>query len=589
MKSHFVIAVAASYLLAAQTLAADVLPVASQTKEVSNFALLDYTGRLHELRRAGGDAVVLFFTANGCPVARKSAGKLKDLNEKFADRGIQFWLVNSNSADDRKSIAQESIQLKLGHLPVLKDDTQGVARHLGVHRTCECVAISTKDWTVFYRGAIDDQLVEGTQKPQVKERYLETALNEFLSHKPISNPKTVAHGCIINYDGGEGPDSAPVSYAKEVAPILASKCVSCHSEGNIGSWSMTDHAHIKQMARTIEETILSRRMPPWDADPLFGKFKDNPSLTSAEAQTLLRWVHQGALRGEGDDLLASIKPQPVEDWPLGKPDVILRLPQPEQIPATGVLEYRHIPVAANNSSPGWVGGIWVRPGNKRVVHHVIARLKEKGDDNKSPEEREIYAGWAPGATMGWMPKGTGKYLPANAQFVIEMHYTPDGAATTDQTEVGLYFLPEPPQHRLTIAAAFDKDVNIKPGDANSDTYATYCFKEDATVYSFAPHMHLRGKWMKFELLRPDGRRETLLSVPRYDFNWQRTYKLAQPRKIPAGTWLLVSGGYDNSKLNPANPDPAKTVRWGDQSFEEMFIGFFWLTWDKEQLPAAGGE
>src|SRR5689334_2318139 len=245
MKSFAALALAACSFLGTQILAADALPIAVQAKEVSNFALLDYTGRLHELRRAGGDAVVLFFTANGCPVARKSAGKLKNLNEKFADRGIQFWLVNSNSADDRKSIAQESIQLKLGHLPVLKDDTQGVARHLGVHRTCECVAISTKDWAIFYRGAIDDQLVEGAQKPQPTERYLETALDEFLGHQPISNPKTVAHGCIVNYDGGEGPDSALLSYTKDVAPILASKCVSCHSEGNIGSWSMADHAHVK--------------------------------------------------------------------------------------------------------------------------------------------------------------------------------------------------------------------------------------------------------------------------------------------------------------------------------------------------------
>ena len=184
-------------------------------------------------------------------------------------------------------------------------------------------------------------------------------------------------------------------------------------------------------------------------------------------------------------------------------------------------------------------------------------------------------------TQGMHPLGTGKYLPANAKFDIEMHYTTNGAEQTDQTEVGLYLLPEKPAHRLENLWVYDPNFKIKPGDADAHSHAAYGFKQNATLYSLMPHMHLRGRWMKFELLSPDGRRETLLSVPRYDFNWQRTYKLAKPRKIPAGSWVLVTGGYDNSSLNPANPDHSKTVRWGDQSFEEMFIGFLGVSWDSE--------
>src|SRR5436190_355568 len=376
--------------------------------EVLNFALLDANGKLHELRRAEGKAVVLFFTANGCPVARQSAPKLAGLNARFGDRGVTFYLVNANSADDRDSILKEAMELQLGRLAVLKDDTQGVARHLGVKRTCECVAINTKDWTIFYRGAIDDQLVEGAQKPKPTDRYLQVALNEFLAGKPITQPKTVAHGCLINFDGGEGPDSAPVSYAKDVAPILARKCVECHSEGNVGSWAMTDHAKVKSMAAMMEEVILTRRMPPWDADLHVGKFENKAALAISEAQTLLRWIQQGAPRGDGADLLTTTTVKPAEDWPLGKPDIILRLPKPEQIPATGVLEYRHIEVLAGNMEDAWVGGSWVKPGNKAVVHHVIAWLKGDNDEKQDINERQDLAGYAPGSTQGWAPKGTGK-------------------------------------------------------------------------------------------------------------------------------------------------------------------------------------
>jgi peroxiredoxin len=548
--------------------------------EVLNFALIDEGGRLHELRRIDAKVVVLFFTANGCPVARHSTPKLTALQDKFADRGVKVFLVNSNSADDRRSIAKEAAALRLGRLPVLKDDTQGVARHLGVKRTAEAIAISTRDWTIVYRGAIDDQLAEGAQKPQPTERYLENALDQFLAGQPVNQPKTVAHGCLIHFDGGEGPDSAPVSYAQEIAPLLATKCLTCHSEGNIGSWAMSDFQHVKGMASMIEEVILTRRMPPWDADPQFGKFENEASLTVAQAQILLRWIEQGALRGDGPDLLATTTIPPAEDWPLGKPDIVVRLPRPQQIPATGVLEYRHIDVPAGNANEGWVGGAWVKPGNKQVVHHVIARLKDEDDGKKRPEERQVFAGWAPGSTQGWTPKGTGKFLPANARFEIELHYTPNGTPQTDQTEVGFYLLPEKPAKVLETVAAYNTKFEIKPGDSSAETFAMYGFKQAAMLYNIAPHMHLRGRWMQFELLRPDGKRETICSVPRWDFNWQRTYKLTQPRRIPAGTWLLVTGSYDNSHRNPSNPDPSKTVRWGDQSFDEMFIGFLGITWEK---------
>ena len=261
-----------------------------------NFALLDHQGRLLELRRTGGRAVVLFFTANGCPVVRQNVRKFKALSERFSSQGVTFLLVNSSPGDTREEISKESRELGIWHFPVLKDDSQGVARHLGVRRTAEIVAISTKDWTPFYHGALDDQMVEGSQKPAAEEHYLEKALASFLSNAPVQTGKTVARGCLIQFDGGEGPADASVSYSQTVAPILLSKCVQCHSSGNVGSWAMSGHRKVKSMSSMIEETLLTRRMPPWDADPHVGRFQNDQSLSVAEAQTLLRWIHQGSPR-----------------------------------------------------------------------------------------------------------------------------------------------------------------------------------------------------------------------------------------------------------------------------------------------------
>jgi len=547
-------------------------------KEVLNFALIDHRGRLHELRRSSARVVVLYFTANDCPVARQSTSKLRKLREAYTTRGVEVWMINSNPADDRKSISQEMTDLRAYHVPVLKDDTQGVARHLGVRRTGETLAINTKDWSVFYRGAIDDQMVEGAQKPKATELYLENALEQFLAGQAITRARSVARGCVISFDGGEGPDSTPVSFAKQVVPILEAKCIRCHSPGNIGSWSMSSHQKVKSMSGMIEEVLLTRRMPPWDADPAIGKFANDASLTVSEAQTLLRWVHQGAPRGEEPDPLAQTARPPAEEWPLGKPELIVRMPKPEEIPATGVLNYRHVEVQADNPEGAWVGGIWIKPGNAKVVHHVIARLKEGGRRDHLGQN-EMFAGWAPGASRGRFPEGSGKFIPPRARFDLELHYTPNGSPQTDQTEVGLYLLPEKPAKRYESVPVVNVTFEIPPGDSDTPVQAMYAFKRGATLHGVTPHMHLRGRWMKFEALYPDGRKETICSVPRYDFNWQLSYALAQTKKIPAGTWAVLTGGYDNSPRNPANPDPTRTIHWGDQSFDEMFLGWYNVTWD----------
>jgi peroxiredoxin len=567
-----VVAVIISGMLAC---AAGASTIGEESSEVLNFCLLDHRGQAHELRRMEGKAVVLFFTGNGCPVVRQNIRKVRAVKEKFGQRGVNVFLVNSSPGDDRKSIREEARQLGAYFLPVLKDDTQGVAHHLNVRRTAEVIAISTTDWKIFYRGAIDDQMVEGAQKPKPTAHYLVDALEEFLAGKPISKSSTVARGCVIHFEAAE---SEP-SYAKDVAPILERKCVNCHSAGNIGSWSMSGHKKVKSMSSMIEEVILARRMPPWDADPYYGRFSNDAALTVAESQTLLRWIEKGAPRGDDPDPLET-KREVAAEWPLGTPDIVLKLAEVQNIPATGVLDYRHLKVLANNPEEAWVGALWVRPGNRKVVHHVIARLKEGGFKDHYGQD-EMYVGWAPGTTQGWLPKGTGKYLPRMAKFDIEMHYTTCGTEQTDDTEIGLYLLKEKPSTRFESVPIVSTDFEIPPGVANHEVSSMYCFRNDAVLHSLTPHMHLRGRWMKFEMLTPDGKRQTLCSVPRYDFNWQQTYALTEPIRIRAGTWILLTGGYDNSVRNPANPDPTKAIHWGEQSWDEMFLGWCNVAWTPE--------
>jgi hypothetical protein len=343
---------------------------------------------------------------------------------------------------------------------------------------------------------------------------------------------------------------------------------------------MSGYKRVKGMASMIEEVLLTRRMPPWDADPHTGHFLNDSSLSIAEARTILRWVHQGALRGEGDDPLEKLETKSVPDWPLGKPDLVIRLPAPQQIPATGVLDYRHVEVAVGNDNEAWIAASVVRPGNRKIVHHVIARLIDGGEKNHLGE-KEMFVGWAPGSTQGWYPKGAGKHLPKQARFDLELHYTPNGTPQTDQTEIGFYLLPEKPAVRFESVPVVNTGFELRPGDPDIPVNAMYGFTRDATLYSLTPHMHLRGKWMKFDVLYPDGHRETVCSVPRYDFAWQQTYVLEKPRKIPAGSWVMLTGAYDNSTRNPSNPDPKKTVYWGEQSWDEMFLGWYNVTWDSE--------
>jgi hypothetical protein len=569
--------------------------VESKADEVSNFSLLDYRGKHYELRRNPARVVVLFFTSFGCPIARQNVPKLRSLRKQLGGNEAAFWLVNSCPQDDPddglierrvqsrrngplpkpvladpEAARLEGLRFAVGNLPVLRDELQLVARHLGVTRTCETIAIDTKTPTIIYRGAIDDQLSEGAQKPKATQNFLATALEEFLAGKTVTTPKTPVHGCRIAFES-EAP-TQPISYRREIAPLLKQRCVGCHRPGEIGPFALSSYRKVKGWSAMIEEVVLDRRMPPWHADPHYGKFINDRSLAPVETHRLLNWIEQGCPRGDGEDPLTNAAP-PAVTWTLGQPDFVVPLPEPQNIPATGTLNYLYLDTDFEMPQDAWLRAAVCRPGNPKVVHHIIVRVRYPADYSDASSEAYLFTSWVPGLAQLEFPAGTGMFLPKGSRFNFELHYTTTGEAQTDRSEIGLYLAKSPAQRRLEVRASETREFEIAPGDPDAQHVSDYCFKRDSVIYDLSPHMHLRGSWFKFQLRYPDGRLETVLSVPQYDFNWQTSYRLAEPKRVPAGTWMLCTGGHDNSAKNPNNPDPTQTVKWGLQSWDEMFMGF----------------
>lgn len=552
-------------------------PEKTSSDNVDNFRLLDHEGKSHELyRQTQTPVVVLIVGGNGCPIVRQSVSTVKALREKFADKKVVFWLLNANSQDDAASILEEAREFKMD-LPVLKDTFQLVARSLAVTRTAEAIAISTKDWKIFYRGAIDDRLGYGTQKVKQPKTFLADAVENFLAGKKVSPDRTSVKGCAISFATIKPNEAKTISYINEVAPILQKHCVVCHSPGNIGPFAMSSYEKVKGWSSMIREVLLEQRMPPWHADPHHGTFSNDRSLKPEEVQTLITWIEQDKPRGKGEDPLAT-SPSTVEDWPLGKPDYIVSMSKDIDIPATGIFPYRYAVVDSPLPEDAWLRAAVVKPGNRKVLHHCLVFLKYPKDAAQSQPDNKggidgFFTGFVPGTEAVPFPEGTGKFLPKGAKFFFQLHYSATGKVEKDRTEIGLYLCKTKPSLELQTRAAAKRQLDIPPGDPNYQVEGQFTFKRDSLLYEMSPHMHFRGSRVKYEALYADGKREVLLSVPHYDFNWQTMYRLAEPKRMPAGTKLICSGAFDNSPQNPANPDPTKLVHFGEQTFDEMFIGY----------------
>jgi hypothetical protein len=388
------------------------------------------------------------------------------------------------------------------------------------------------------------------------------------------------------------------TFYKDVLPILQNRCQQCHRAGEAAPMALMTYEQVRPWAKAIREAVLKRLMPPWFADPAIGKFANDHSLKAEELETLVSWVDQGAKAGNPQE--APPQRQFVEGWNIGQPDVVFEMPREHPVPASGTIEYTYFVLPTGFQEDKWVRMAEVRPGNRQVVHHVIAFIREPGSkwlkEAKYGEpyipppgtgdrgQGENLVGYAPGMPPRILRENEAILIKAGSDIVFQMHYTANGKATTDKTRIGLVFAKQPPQQRVTTLAASNMRFVIPPGVDNYKVSGRLQLQADATLRFLMPHMHLRGKAFAFRAIYPDGRVEELLRVPRYDFNWQLAYELAEPKPLPKGTIIEADGYFDNSPNNPNNPDPKAEVRFGEQSWEEMMFGFFEVAFDPKLTP-----
>jgi hypothetical protein len=421
-----------------------------------------------------------------------------------------------------------------------------------------------------------------------------------------------ASGTVVLTGGQDArvpPTENAPTFSKDVASIMYQKCVTCHRPGEIAPMSFVTYQNVRPWARSIREKVLAREMPPWDADPQHGKFRNARSLTEQEIDTIVRWANAGARQGDPADLPAL--PKYPAGWQIGTPDIVFEMPVEYQIPADGAIDYQYFEVPTNFKEDRWMQAGEVRAGDPEHVHHIIVSVIEpekntrpnvvsirpilpegqapaprpqraEGERAQSPQlSRRASAitlvNWAVGEDAPIYERGTAKRIPAGSTLQFQVHYTTNGAPGKDRSRIGLIFAKEPPTREIRTGTIANPLFALPPGAPNHQVEAEATFSDDVKVWTMHPHMHLRGKDMTYTAIYPDGRREVLLRVPKYDFGWQTDYWLAQPLSLPKGSKIHVVAHFDNSAGNPNNPDPAATVRWGDQTWEEMMIGFFTYT------------
>ena len=553
-------------------------------ERVDNFVLLDQHGRSHELYyHSDASAVVLMVHGNGCAIVRNALPALKEIRDAYAGKGVEFLLINSNLQDDSDTILEESDAFGID-FPILVDGAQLIGESLAFVRTAEVLLIDPQSWSLVYRGSIDDRLSYERQKPKAQNRYLRDALDALLAGEPVAQARRDSLGCLINFPDRRREEHENISYSETIAPLLVENCVACHRKGGIAPWAMTSHTMVHGFAPMIREVVRTKRMPPWHADPHVGAFKADRSLTVAETQTLVHWIEAGATRGDGSDPLEAAARRQWIDWPLGEPDLIIDMPA-FTVPATGVIDYQYAVVPSGLKEGVWVLATQVLPGDRSVVHHALAGFDTGERISAGAVFRNQLASYAPGVEPARYPEDSGIYVPAGSHFVFQMHYTTSGKATLDASRLGLYFADDPPRHLLRHRAMIDPTLRIPANTKSHSDSAYYLFDRDVVLYGLFPHAHYRGRALSFKAVYPNGREELLLSVPRYDFNWQRFYDFEVPKMLPAGTRLVHSTTWDNSRQNPANPNPDREVPWGLQSWDEMLYGGFTFRYVGED-PAA---
>lgn len=538
-----------------------VLTAAAQ-ESAPNFRLIDQDGHMVELYRYDQvKTLALVAFEYGDEALLEALPKTRRTGKRKSSADIHVLLVQTDPAVSRTTLANLRQSTRL-EAPILLDYAGSVSRSFGLQQAGDIVLIDpAADWKILGRTRDLSVLsADGSNRGEIE------------GSPAIAVPAA----------------AEAVSYSRDIAPLLQARCINCHKPGGIGPFAMTSHKKVKGWADMMAEVILTKRMPPWHADPAYQHFNNSLALSPAEENTLMTWLRAGAPKEEDEpDPLADAHAPQAPTWALGEPDHILRMPEAAELPAEGVVDYKYFYVPSGLTEDKWVRGLEVRAGNPAVVHHALIFVEYPRDyAHVQPQMNSglngFFGSFLPGAEVRPFPEGTAQFLPAGTTFIFQMHYNVTGKPETDQTEIGLYFTDVAPKNVLQVSALATEEFKIRPEQADQPVSLSRRLNSDLQLWGMLPHMHYRGQRFRYTIEAKTGEQEVLLNVPWYQFDWQPMYWLDAPLTIPAGTTLRVDGAFDNSVYNPTNPDPSKTVYFGEQSFDEMFIGYMMVSRPYEQ-------
>jgi mono/diheme cytochrome c family protein len=530
-----------------------------------------------------GNGLVIAFHSVTCPVSKQYGPTLVRLEQSLKEKGIALAIVNPAATDPKDAIDRFRAQFS-SDLLYLIDADEAIAASLRARSTTEAFLFD-KALTLRYRGAVDDQFSVGAALAEPRRRWLADALAAVSAGYDVAASVTDPSGCLLDprKPAISKSDASAVNYHDRISRIVQRHCLECHRDGGLAPFSLATYDDLKAHRAMIRREVGRGQMPPWFAEKTTDEshpgWRNDRSMPSEDKADLLAWLSAGLPEGNAADApLPRLFPD-TGGWSIGKPDRVLKLNAPIAIAAQGKMPYQIRTVETGLTEDKWLAAYEIRPTDRQAVHHVLVFLlppivdDDKADDRHDDERRGFFAAYVPGSSAMTFPDGYGKLVPKGSRLRFQIHYTPYGEATEDQLEIGLKWHSAKPAKELKVFGLTNPAIEIPAGAAHHVETARIKTPADVRILGFLPHMHVRGKAFEYAVEYPDGRRQVLLNVPRYDFNWQLHYELAEPVEVPAGSTLIATAVFDNSEANRANPDPSEVVRWGQQTDEEMLLGY----------------
>lgn len=548
---------------------------------VPDFSFRDLEGRSGSLAEFCAEGpLALVMRDRSCPVTKKYGPTTANLERRFQARGVRFLYLNLTSAD---SVAEARADRDAyGFTGTYVHDPSGApGRLLGVTSTSE-VFVLDQSRRMHYRGAIDDRFGVGVSQEFARRHFFSDALESVLAKTPVEVPATTAPGCFLDFSAGPAApavDSGAPTFHEDVEPILQRYCQNCHREGEIAPFYLQSYDDVAGRKRMIRHVLEEGSMPPWYADDGYGgPWQNDLRMGASSKQTLLDWIAAGCPKGD-----AAAAPAPLQrhdDWKIGKPDLVVKVPEPIEVPPEGFYDYVYRVVDTGLSEDRFIEKLELRSDNLTAVHHiVIFEYRDEMSEWTGTQRgwlalQGFYGIWFPGTEPILYTKDRGKLLKAGTRFLFQIHYNGNGETVRDTPKAGFVFAKEKPSTLLRCDAAYTVDIEIPPGCEELILHGDFDFDRPGLLYGILPHMHVRGVACQIDMIYPDGRNETVLRVSEYDFNWQQCYRFEKPIPFPKGTKFRMYGRYDNSKANPGNPDPTKHVTFGLSTYDEMLVGYF---------------